>query len=189
MSTETPEEQNKLGPSPEILENSENLENSGPPKNSESSENSNEPQTEDTSNTIVKTLGESPIPETNDTHSTDPEAINEGVKQPRHTLEPSPLDVTEEQTKVEEKQKELKQKELKPKLDSVIQLETNIKGTQKELLDEAISKQEYLLTLVNAISQSKLNYEKLSHENKYLQEYIGNLMSSSNLMNSKGGKR
>lgn len=47
---------------------------------------------------------------------------------------------------------------------------------------EAASIQESLAGIVDRIARIKEEYERLSSENKFLQDYIGNLMSTGNLI-------
>lgn len=50
------------------------------------------------------------------------------------------------------------------------------------LQKEAQHLQESLTLILNRISRIKYEYERLSSENKFLQDYIGNLMSTGNLI-------
>lgn len=48
---------------------------------------------------------------------------------------------------------------------------------------EALVIQESLTDILDRVGKVKDDYDRLSHENKFLQDYIGNLMSTSNILN------
>lgn len=54
------------------------------------------------------------------------------------------------------------------------------------LRKEAQVMQDSLSEILDRIAKVKEDYDRLSSENKFLQDYIGNLMSTSNILN-KGG--
>jgi short coiled-coil protein len=54
------------------------------------------------------------------------------------------------------------------------------------LRKEAQIMQESLTEILDRIAKVKEDYDRLSSENKFLQDYIGNLMATSNILN-KGG--
>lgn len=62
-------------------------------------------------------------------------------------------------------------------------------GRQKVhvLRKEAQVMQDSLTDILDRIVRVKENYDRLSSENKFLQDYIGNLMATSNILNKGGG--
>lgn len=53
-------------------------------------------------------------------------------------------------------------------------------------LEKTIQLRDKLEALIRRTSQTKNNCDKLDHDNKYLQEYVGNLMNSNEFFSRRG---